>query len=225
MGVTVGDSISRVRNVIKAVKEDPFMTDRFIYSLVSKHAKTLMKRDSQRESIYKYTGLFKEIPCIDLIEVDVVEACCIGIKTGCTFRRSKDKLPDMLEIDAGPVIRSVTTLDYSVKADQTHPSLYTNMTKTSGFKYNKNKYFWILDGYIYIPDVRWESIRLQAIFDEDVAYAICSSKAGDCYVAQEADLSIPEHLFSEIESMVLNEILTAGQIPSDGPDDGQNIMR
>jgi len=32
----IGESISRVRNVLKAVKEDPFLTDRFIYSLIMK---------------------------------------------------------------------------------------------------------------------------------------------------------------------------------------------
>jgi len=42
---TVGEAISRVRNVLKAVKEDPFMTDRFIYSIILKHSKALLKRE------------------------------------------------------------------------------------------------------------------------------------------------------------------------------------
>ena len=67
---TIGESISRVRNVLKTVKEDPFMTDRFIYSLIMKYAKTFIKRESMSGEIYKYRNLFKEIPCLDLIEVD-----------------------------------------------------------------------------------------------------------------------------------------------------------
>ena len=89
--MVVGESISRVRNVLKAVKEDPFMTDRFLYSLIMKFAKTLIKREELASTIYKYTSLFKEIPCLELIDVDKVDECCAGIKTGCTIKRSKNK--------------------------------------------------------------------------------------------------------------------------------------
>lgn len=227
MAVKVGESISRVRNVLKAVKEDPFMTDRFIYSLIMKYAKTLIKRDSKMENIYKNESLFKAIPCLELIDVDKVEACCLSIKTGCTFKRSKDKLPKIQDVDGGPIIRGVFTLDYSKKANRTQPGIYSNMTNTSGFKYNKKKYYWIANDYLFIPNVDWEAIRLEAMFDEDINSLLCSlgDDANDCTPEQDRTLSIPEHLFSEIEQMVLNEILTAGKIPSDGADDSQNILR
>jgi hypothetical protein len=225
MAVTVGESISRVRNVLKAVKEDPFITDRFLYSLVMKYAKTLIKRDSRVEDIYKNASLFKEIPCVDLIDVDSVEACCIGIRTMCTFKRSKNKLPKIVDVDSGPIIRSVSTLDYSQRAIRTQPDLYSNMTKTSSFKYNKKKYYWFVDGYLFIPNVQWEGVRLQAMFDEDISTEVCNIDPTECVAEQDRELNIPEHLFSEIEQMVLKEILTASQIPSDGADDSQNILR
>ena len=225
MAITIGESISRVRNVLKAVKEDPFMTDRFIYSLIMKYAKTLIKRDARVEQLYKNPSLFTEIPCVDLIEVDKVEACCIGIKTKCTFRRTKDKLPKIMDIDSGPVIRSVTTLDYSTSLQETIPALYSIMTKSKTFKYNKTKYYWFLDGHIYIPDVEWEGIRITAMFDEDVSAENCALDPTDCTIEQDRSLNVPEHLFSEIEQMVIQQVLTAGQIPSDGPDDSQNVMR
>lgn len=225
MATTVGESVSRVRNVIKAVKEDPFITDRFLYSLIMKYGKTLLKRDLLRENIYGYTNLFKEIPCLDLIEVDKVDACCIGIKTGCTFMRSKNKLPKLMDINSGPIIRSVSTLDYSTRAKQTHAELYVNMTKMSSFKYNKEHYYWLSEGYLYIPNVDWESIRVQALFDEDISSELCHIDARECIPEQDREISLPEHLFSEIEQMVLQEVLTAGKIPSDGADDSQNPMR
>lgn len=226
--VTVGESISRVRNILKAVKEDPFLTDRFIYSLIVKHSKTSIKREAAVNNIYKYTNLFKDIPCIDLIDVDVVEACCTGIKTGCTIKRTKDKLPDLLETDSGPIFRSVTTLDYSKQLTETYPGLYSNMTKSTNFKYNKNKYFWYLNGYLYIPNVEWEGIRVQVIPDGDISNFICDSEEAlkeACLIKQDGEFAIPEHMFAEIEGLTVQEILTAGQIPSDGADDSQNVMR
>lgn len=223
---TIGDATSRVRNVIKGVKEDAFITDRFIYRLIWKYAKTLIKREDTMNDIYKYTSLFSEIPCVDLIDVDKVDACCTGVKTGCTIKRTRERVPKLLETSDGPIIREASSLDYSVSLTRTYPSVYTNMTKTTNFKYNKSKYYWYLDGYIYIPDVEWESMRLQGIFEDDTTEFVCNNDPDDaCRSEQDRNLPIPEHLFSEIEQFVLKEILTAGQIPSDGADDSQNIMR
>jgi hypothetical protein len=221
---TIGQAISRVRNTLKTVKEDPFMTDRFIHSLVMKYAKTLIKRDARMDNIFKHVSLFTELTCIELIDVDKIDACCLSIQTGCTFKRSKDKLPEIVVIGGGNVIRTVATLDFSKVATETLPSIYSNMTKMTTFKYNKSEYFWFIDGYLYIPNVEWEGVRMEAMFEGDVQNA-CEDEPSECKNKQDETLSIPEDLFSEIEQMVRQEILTAGQIPSDGADDGQNVMR
>lgn len=223
---TIGDAISRVRNVLKAVKEDPFLTDRFLYSLIIKYGKLLIKReDDGQKGIKANNALVETIPCIELIDVDKVEACCIGVRTGCTFKRSKDKLPKVMEGTNGPIIRSVTTLDQSQRLEETYPSTYANITNSTNFKYLKSKYFWYMDGYLFIPDVEWEAVRMEAIFDEDIKKYICSEDAQDCTLEQDRQMAIPDYLFAEIEQMVLKEILTTGQIPSDGADDSQNVMR
>ena len=187
-----GESISRIRNILKAVKEDSFLTDRLIYSLIMKYAKTLMQRDLKLVNLFKNSSLFKEDPCVVLIDVDRVAACCIDINTGCTFKRSKDKLPTI-----------------------------TNLSK-----YNKRKYYWFIDGYLYIPDVDWEGVRVQAMFEEIINKNLCGiDEKNICIPEQERDINIPDYLFSEIENLARQEFLTAGQIPSDGADDSQNVMR
>ena len=224
MATTIGDATSRVRNVLKAVKEDPFMTDRFLYSLIMKYAKLLIYRQDQKGKMKEYTSLFTTIPCLDLIEVDKIEACCLGIKTGCTFRRTKDKLPELLDGGKGPIIRSVTTIDQSIRLEETYPELYANLSSTTTFKYLKTKYFWFINDYIYVPNVEWEGIRIVALFDSDVSEFDCTN-TDDCILEQDRSMPVPENLFAEIEQMVLKEILTSGQVPSDGPDDSQNALR
>jgi len=225
MATTIGEATSRVRNILKAVKEDPFLTDRLLYSLIIKYGKLLIKREEKQGGLKTNNALVETIPCIELIDVDKVDACCIGVRNGCTFKRSKDKLPKIMEGSNGPLIRSVTTLDQSLRLEETYPSAYANLTQSTNFKYLKAKYFWFMDGYLFIPDVEWEAVRMEAIFDEDIKPYICSEDARDCVLEQERDLAIPDHLFAEIEQMVLKEILTTGQIPSDGADDSQNVMR
>ena len=45
---TIGEAISRVRNTLKAVKEDAFLTDRTIYYSMIKYGQTLLKREDNQ---------------------------------------------------------------------------------------------------------------------------------------------------------------------------------
>jgi len=220
---TVGDSISRVRNVLKAVKEDPFMTDRFIASIILKYAKLLIKRQDDQNKIMRYQSLFEVLPCVELVEVDKIEACCSGIKSKCIIRRTKNKLPAVLEGAYGPLFRTISSIDGEEELYRTYPSTYVAMTRTVNFKYNKNKYYWYLDGYLYFPNIEWDAVRVEGLWDGDVNYLKCN--ADECTPIQDQAMRIPEYLFAEIEQMALKEILTSGQVPSDGADNQQNILR
>ena len=90
---TIGETISRVRNTLKAVKEDAFLTDRIIYSSLLKYAQTLIKREDNQFRLMKISSLFRVLPYIELIDVDKVEAGCVGVYSGCYFKRSKEKIP------------------------------------------------------------------------------------------------------------------------------------
>lgn len=223
---TRAESISRIRNILKGVKEDPFMTDRFIFSMIMKYAKFLIRRQANEGKIMAYTGLFQFIPCMELIELDKVPACCTGIRTGCTIRRTKEKLPELLEGAYGPIFRTISSLDMSTELRPTYPAVYANLTNLTSHKYNTQKYYWYLDGYIYVPNVDWEGIYIEGIFNSDIAPYICTQSADtSCTRAQDLPLNLPDYLLAEVEQMALKEMLTTGQIPSDGPDDSQNILR
>jgi hypothetical protein len=218
---TVGEAISRVRNTLKAVKEDAFLTDRQIYSLLLKYAKTLIKREDNQFRLMKISSIFKVLPYIELIDVDKVEAGCIGIYSGCYFKRSKEKLPSILDGMFGPIIRTVSSIDGSIELYRTDPGTWVSMTKTTTFKYNRNIYFWYLNGYLYIPNVDWEAIRMEAIFEGKVE----SCDSDPCEVKQEEQFALPEYLFSEVEQFTLQELTMTLKVPADSVDDSQNILR
>jgi hypothetical protein len=218
---TIGEVISRVRNTLKAVKEDAFLTDRTIYSSLLKYAKTLAKREDNQFRLMKISSIFQVLPYIELIDVDKVEAGCIGIYSGCYFKRSKDKLPNILDGMFGPIIRTTSSIDGSIEMFRTEPGTWTSMTKTTTFKYNKNRYFWYLNGYIYCPNIDWEAIRMEAIFEGQVD----SCESDNCLIKQDQPFALPEYLFSEVEQFVIKELTMTMQVPGDGPDDSQNTFR
>ena len=224
MATTIGESISRLRNMIKAVREDAFITDRLLYSVMIKYAKLYIKRQDHENKIMKFQSLFEPIPCEELIEVDKVEACCSGIKTGCTIRRTKNRLPEIFEGAYGPLFRDVSSIDRSINLYKTNPSTYTAITNSTNYKYNKNKYYWYLDGYLYFPDIPWDGVLIEALWAEPIDHLKCDD-VDPCKPIQEHILHIPEYLFPEIEQSAFKELSALLQITPDLQDNKQNLAR
>jgi len=218
---TIAEAISRIRTSIKAVKEDSFLTDRTIYFSISKYAKTLIKREDNQFKLMKMSQIFKVLPYVELINVDKVEAGCLGVYSECFFKRSKDKLPNILDGMFGPIIRTVSSIDGSIEMFRTEPGTWSSITKSTTFKYNKRFYFWIIDGYIYCPNVDWEAIKIEAIFENDIE----NCKTNDCLLIQDQAFNIPEYLFSEVEQLVIKDLTMTLSIPADSVDDSQNTIR
>lgn len=220
----IEDSISRVRGELKAVKEDAFITDRFIYSEILKWAKLFMKRMDDENKLLKLASLFRTIPCIDLIEVDRIEACCVGITSDCIIMRTKEKIPQAMEASFGPILKTISSIDLSEEVYRTEPMKYTNMSKSTSFKFNKSKYYWYIDGYLYFPNIVWEAVRLEILPDEDISFFTCDKEL-ECVPRQQQYSYIPDYLFPDIEKQVIAELTLALKIPADGADDKQSITR
>jgi hypothetical protein len=221
---TIAEAISRVRNTLKAVTEDAFLTDRTIYFSILKYGKTLLKREDNQNRLMKMSSLFTTIPYMELIEVDKVDARCSGIKTNCIIKRTQDKLPTIFDGMFGPIIRTVSSIDGEIELFRTEPGTYVSMTKTTSFKYNNRIYFWYLDGYLYFPNMQWDAVKIEAIYEGDRSDFLCDKKE-DCKIKQDQQLPFPEYLFSEIEQYVIKELTTLASIPSNGADDGVNPLR
>lgn len=218
---TIGEAISRVRNTLKAVKEDPFLTDRTIYFSLQKYAQTLIKREDNQFRLMKMSQIFKVLPYVELIDVDKIEAGCVGVYSECYFKRSKDKLPSILNGMFGPIIRTVSSIDGSIEMFRTDPGTWISITKSTTFKYNKRPYFWYLNGYLYCPNIDWDAIRVEAIFDGLVE----TCDTDPCLIRQDDPFVLPEYLFSEVEQYVIKELTMSMSVPTDGPDDSQNALR
>lgn len=221
--ITINDVVSRVRNQIKAVKQDSFVTDRMIYSFVVKNAKWLMRREDKANKLMAFSSVIQTMDFVELIEVDKVEACCTGIKSDCTIKRTKDKLPIFMQGYYGPLIRTVTSLDNSEKVQPIISNAYIPIANSKNFKYNKTKYFWYLNDYLYFPDLEWDAVRIEGIFEDDISKWTCNEDS--CVVRQDQTFNIPDYLLAELEGMVLKDFLAVYQIPMDQANDKQSLTR
>lgn len=220
---TIGDVISRIRIQMKGVKQDAFITDRMIYTFVLKHAKWLMKREDSKNKLMAFASVMQTLDFVELIEIDKVEACCTGIKSDCKIKRTKEKLPVFMQGYFGPLIRAITSLDGSEIMQPTTPTNYTRFANGSTFKYNKTKYYWFLNDYLYFPNIEWDAIRVEGIFEDDISKWTCEED--DCTYKQDQTFNVPDYLLGEIEAKVIQDLMGSYQVPVDGPNDKQNIAR
>ena len=134
------------------------------------------------------------------------------------------KLPKFFDGINGPLIRTVSSLDTSVELFRTDPGTYSSMTKVNTFKYNTRKYFWFLDGYLYMPNVPWEAIKVEGMFEDTITGFTCDTSQ-ECRFRNDDQLMFPDYLFGEIEQYVLKELTMSINVPTNGPDDSQNSLR
>ena len=221
---TIGEIVSRVRGQIKSEAQDAFMTDRYIYSLILKYAQLYMRRQDSSNKLMKFNSVWQTLAYVELIEIDKIEAKCSGIQSGCTIKRTKETLPTFMEGYWGPLIRTVSSIDGSIEMQPTSPGTYTSMTKTTSFKYNTTKYFWFLNGYLYLPNVAWDAIKVEGVFEGDISSWDCDEK-NDCIPRYLQNMYIPEFLFAEIEAQVLGGMFNTLKIPAEDSDNKQNVNR
>tara|TARA_R110000868_G_scaffold134778_2_gene346994 strand:+ start:1417 stop:2109 length:693 start_codon:yes stop_codon:yes gene_type:complete len=226
---TIGEVLSRVRNQLKAVRQDAFLTDRFLYSVVSKHAKWLMKREDSQNKLMKFNSIFNTLDNVPLIEVDRIEGGCTGLSTNIKMMRTRDLIPVFMQGYWGPLIRQVTSLDGQIDFQPLTPTQYVTLAKSKNFKYNTTNYYWYLNDYLYFPDIEWPSIRIEGVFEGDISeYKCIDCKENHqyyCISRQDDYINIPDYLFGEIETNVMKDMSIMLQIPTDDVHDNKNTAR
>lgn len=221
---TVGDVISRVRTQVKGLRQDPLLTDRVIYTFIKKHSGWLLKREDSGNRLMNFMSIIQSLDFVELVEVDKIEACCTGLSSDCKIRRTKNKLPEFMQGYNGPLIREVTSIDNSEHLQPTNPTTYVTFSKSKNFKYNTTKYFWYINNYLYFPNLDWDAVRIEGIFEGNISQYNCDKDA-KCTQMSDQPLSIPEYLLGELESNVFKDLVAMMQLPPDTVNDKQNIAR
>jgi hypothetical protein len=123
----------------------------------------------------------------------------------------------------GPIFRAVNSLDLSEEVIPTYPNVFEKMSNQKTFKYNKKKYYWYMDGHIYFPNLEWDAVRIEGVFEGDISGYNCDT-TDDCTFIQDKNFAIPEYLYAEIEQNVIKDLGAMMAVPSDPQQDNRNII-
>lgn len=164
----------------------------------------------------------QNITCLDLIEVD--EAECCDVVTGCKVLRTELQIPETVEIRSNNLIIAVTQPNGEVIAR-------TNIleSKYARFsKYTKKKTRWFLrNKYIYIINADFlESINISAIFESPsdlVAFTSCSgSTCFDNNSSYPCSLKMADDITNIVLKTKVNPYI---QMPQDNSNNGNNDLQ
>ena len=206
--MTNSELISSVRGMNKHVNADSRITDRFIYNEAISIKNNLLKQEENRNRLFSLPSLFKTLNKVELIEVDTVEAC--GIDSECVIKRTKEKLPKIVEGSGGYLVRNITSLDGTMSV-----SLSTELSVSRKISINDKhakdeKYAYIRNEYMYFYNVEWDYVKIEAVFeDQELVDELndCEDSDIECQSAYDKTFPIPNYLEKSLKDILNESIL------------------
>lgn len=204
---TKGELISQIRNELRLANADSRLTNKLIWSIIQKHSEWLIKRESRKLRILNQDIIFQTIKCADLDYAPVIDDCC-GVRSKCKVFRTRAKLPDLYEDDWGVIIKSVFTIDGSEEFTFITIQEYMRKLESPEHIYDKSKYFYYNNGYLYFPKSSIKKVMIKGYFIDEVENKCetCPQDEMPCVSMLDSPVRIPAHLLGELMSHVLNEL-------------------
>lgn len=209
--------ISDVRSMHKLLSTDSLLTDRAIISEIRNNTLLLLKRELNLRKLWASDTVFSTIPCLEMIEVPISE-CCEYVDN-CTIARSKYKLPRISEGNYQYVIQGVYSVNAmggkGKKLKEITINRFINLLKLSIVK--KEEYFWINNNYLYVTNPQVQSVRIAALFEEDVPNELlypdcgCGEGISDedwCKNPLDKEFPLPGYLKKQVLELTSQKLLS-----------------
>ena len=189
--------IESLRNKLRERNADSNYSNKFLYNSLMEHAKWLIKREISAGRIYRNVSFFQTLMCQDVIETSIIDPCC-PIKTNCKIYRTKNPIPETWIDESGPIIRDITSIDYSTSFDLVSFSTWSNKKNDPYDRKAKATYAFYANGYIWFPEHNPHKINITAFFTDDVSDKNDCSEKKECTRYLDTKFLIPDWIEAEM---------------------------
>ena len=222
--MTKGEAISQVRIGLKAVGADSRMPNKYIWNVILKHMRWIIKRESDKFALMHNDYLYQTLKCVEAADAPAIDDCC-GVRSKCTVFRTKNKLPRLFEDGSGILIKSVYTIDGGKDLTKITLQEYMRKLENPNSKYDKSLYYYFNNGYLYFPKSKYRKIMIKGYFEDEVGYINeCSGVEYDpCASRLQDEIRLPGQLLGEVFQFVIKEIAGSLQIREDTQIDKNQI--
>lgn len=228
--MTNGELVSRVINNAKAVTKDGHIPKRHVLRIARNKSSFYLQQKLSQKSLFRDTSLVTCIPCFEMEKVSATECSIVSFRRCDNLMKSKNKLPDLISTKFGQSVVSVTSLDGSTE--------FLPLVNSSDFKRNKSRpnasfisnrsYYYIKEGYLYLPDSTTEVLEVCLITTnpEEVAEISGCEECQTCESVWESEFVATDSILEPVISETLNEVVgIMKRIPEDeNPNLDSNII-
>jgi hypothetical protein len=224
--VTNAKFVSRVVNGLKALNVDAHVSKRHILGIGQNKSKFYISQKLLDKSLFKEDNLFRSLNCFRLYDEDRIQ-CGIYEFARCeSLMKSAKKIPGLVYSRYGASIISVTSIDGLTRFVPTTLSnygLFQDRQNASKFK-DRTKFFYIKDGYLYLPNSEIEMVNIVYIPYEDSKIDECSecSQSNPCQSIWDREFIVPDKLGEQVISETVNEVFTGNRNSKDENPNGDN---
>jgi len=225
--MTNREFVSQIWTDLRIKDIDSYLPPKSILIKGQKILGDYIKKTSDQKRIYRVSEGWTELECIPMVEVPVTECGELDTKLCTTLRRTEYKLPDTYSTNFGNLIRQVASINFGIFYEPKSPREWKAIQKRKDKDLSK-KYYFFINGYIYIPNSDVESIRVEAYFKDKfqinkINTANCTSCKKDCPRLLDFDFVSPEYLLNDVLKGVIQEYASIYSkiIPDELPNQNQ----
>ena len=235
---SIREFLSTLAGDCKSANIDEWIAPKFLYyKSVSAIADFLAKDNNSSGLIYKLDSGWSVLNCVEMEAVDIT-TCNINIPNCRKLMKSKYKLPTIYESKFGALVKNTSNLDYSKNYKNCFtPSQWNAISQR---EFQKDKYFFISQGYLYIPlksqqDESPEILTVTGYFQDLKAVDIFNSKQGCgsckpdeviCKRFIDYDMVIPSYLASSVKQEVVRQMANFYlKVQKDENPDGNSLIK
>lgn len=207
----VRELIQRVQSVYsKGVEsDDSRLSSRHIYNkLLTVRSRLISQEAKKKQKISPWN--YQTLHCVELITVPKHECPCLP-PIGCEILRSRYVLPKPLNGINGELIKSVTTIDRTLKIDEIAMNAI-NFQKGNKYTSKKVNYF-IQEGYLYIiTPTKMKALSITGLFEDpiqvEIFQGLCDCQdCTQCIDYYATDFPIDSSLIDALIELTLQEVV------------------
>ena len=209
--MTNRELVSRVVNNLRLLNKDQHISRRFILRTAKNKAKFYIAQKLHDRTLYKEDTLYKTIKCFQLKRDDVIKCDIVEFRRCSNLMKSIKKLPETVFSRFGASIVSITSVGGEIDFTPITIQKYGLQRKRLFSNLVKPNYYYIQDGYLYLPDSEVELVNiilLPVSLDEvDEASGCKDSDACDgCKEGWDYEFNCPDKLLEVVIQETLREI-------------------
>jgi hypothetical protein len=220
---TVRQMISDVRQDLKSVNLDQWIPGAYIHRKLIDTAALFIKREADNMRLQMYPDIWVTVDDLVMEESTLIGAADIKVPNCVRVMKSVKELPRIFTTRFGYVL-NVSSIDFSGDYVQTTPRDYNNKMNRR-FQDPTQRYFWIYNNQLVIPNSFVKSLTLRALF-ANKADGLKLNGCGNpgCIRTLDQEFPAPSHLLEDIKKSTVIDIASIREklIESEYPNLNQN---